>query len=176
MLALTVAKAGLKIQPTASGSCFEYDPANPPAPGAMDKPPCGGETGNGWGSSHYIGVTFGQAGRDGERFTDHLWRALRQPVLDRTGLKGRYTFKLEFTPDDTTPGVQGRCGGNPDCMASLAGGGISDARPAQFRSSANLFKALEALGLKLGQVRAQAEFIVIDTAERPTPDLFAGSR
>src|SRR6185436_15944384 len=67
-LALTVAKDGLKIQPIEPGSCFEYDPANPPAPGSMDgKASCGMATGNGWGSSELIGVTFGNSGRDGER-------------------------------------------------------------------------------------------------------------
>ena len=168
MLALTVAKAGLKIQPVPPGSCFEYDPANPPAPGTMNgKSSCGISTGDGWGSSELIGVTLGEAGRDGERFTDYLWRALRQPVLDRTSLTGRYTFKLEFTPDETTPGVNGRCGGTPDCM----GPGISDARPATFRNSANLFKALEELGLKLEKIRAPAGFIVIDHAERPAPNV-----
>ena len=171
ILALTVAKTGLKIQPTAPGSCYDRDPANPPQPGSMgDTAPCGLGAGNGWGSSEYFGVTFGNSGRDGERFTDHLWRVLREPVIDRTGLEGRYSFKLEYTPDDTTPGVNGRCGGNPDCMDRMAAMGAPDGRPTSFKSGDNLFKALEGLGLKLEKIRAPAGFIVIDHAERPKPD------
>jgi uncharacterized protein (TIGR03435 family) len=99
-----------------------------------------------------------------------LWRFLLRVVIDRTGLNGRYSFALEFTPDDSTPGVRGRCGGNPGCMANLASSGISDARPTIFKSSDTIFKALERLGLKLEKIKAPAEYLVIDHAERPRPN------
>jgi uncharacterized protein (TIGR03435 family) len=105
------------------------------------------------------------------RFVDWLFSVTRRTVLDRTGLSGRYNLALEFTPDNATPGVQGRCGGSPDCIERLAAYGRSDERPATFGSGATIFKALEALGLELQPIKASAEYIVIDHAERPTaPD------
>ena len=52
----------------------------------------------------------------------------------------------------------------------LAARGISDTRPDTFKSGATIFKALEELGLKLEQIKAPAEYLVIDHAERPRPD------
>jgi uncharacterized protein (TIGR03435 family) len=171
MLALTVAKGGLKIRPLAPGDCYEIDPDHIPPPGTIKKPLCGGLTGDGWGSYNVVGNMLGDApARDGSRFVDSLWRLLMQPVVDRTGLNGRYTFPLEFTPDDSTPGVHGHCGGDPRCEAALAASGMSDARPATYKSSATIFKALEALGLKLDQIKGPAEYLVIDSAERPKPN------
>jgi uncharacterized protein (TIGR03435 family) len=170
MYALTVVKTGLKIQPTAPGSCYEGDPRKPAPPHDKDVGPCGYWSGDGWGSSKAYGVMLGDSGRDGQRFVDHLWGLLLQPVVDRTGLEGRYSFALEFTPDDSTPGVRGRCGGDPGCMASLAASGISDVRPTTFKSSATIFTALEELGLKLEQTKGPAEYLVIDSAEHPRPN------
>jgi uncharacterized protein (TIGR03435 family) len=67
-----------------------------------------------------------------------------RPVVDQTGLKGRYDFKLQWALDDaptTEP--------------------AADAPP-------GLFTAIQdQLGLKLEAVRAPAEVLVIDTVEKP---------
>ena len=101
---------------------------------------------------------------------DLLWQAMLRNVIDQTGLNGRYSFALNFTPDDTTPGVHGHCGASADCVANLAARGISDARPTTFKSSDTIFQALEKLGLHLAQTKAPSEYIVIDSAERPRPN------
>jgi uncharacterized protein (TIGR03435 family) len=171
LFALTVAKSGLKIKPIVPGECWEYVPGKPVPPHDKDVPSCG-FGGNGWGSYEARGVKFGgSAPPEGRRFVDYLFFMTRRMVIDRTGLDGRYSFALEFTPDDSTPGVNGSCGGDPRCIAMLAANGVSDARPTTFKSGATIFKALEEqLGLKLEQVQAPAEHIVIDRAERPRPN------
>jgi uncharacterized protein (TIGR03435 family) len=68
-------------------------------------------------------------------------------VIDQTKLDGRFDYELRWTVDGTT--------------ASSAG---SDEPPP-------LFTALQdQLGLKLEPARGPVEVMVIDSAERPTPD------
>lgn len=70
-----------------------------------------------------------------------------RPVTDRTGLTGSYSLKLEFSPQGT----------------------LGTTTPADDRPS--LFTAVrEPLGLRLEPSRGQAEFLIIDHAERPTED------
>jgi uncharacterized protein (TIGR03435 family) len=64
-----------------------------------------------------------------------------RPVMDRTGLKGRYTFELRWTNRDPEPD--------------------SDVR--------TLFTALqEQLGLKLEPIKGPGEILVIESAEKPS--------
>lgn len=64
-----------------------------------------------------------------------------RPVVDQTGLKGRYDFKLQWTLDDAQT--------------------AADAPP-------ELFTAIqEQIGLKLDRVRLPADVLVIDKVERP---------
>jgi uncharacterized protein (TIGR03435 family) len=168
MYALTVAKSGLEITPTAPGGCWEFHPGEPVPAHDKDVPACGTIAGDGWGSYKGYGVQFG--GSVSPRFADWLFSRTHRMVVDRTGLNGRYDFALEFTPDEDTPGARGRCGGDPRCVAGIAAYGLSDERPATFRSGATIFKALETLGLHLEPITAPAEYIVIDHAERPSSD------
>lgn len=76
--------------------------------------------------------------------------AVDRPVVDRTGLSGRYDFELEFTPDETL------FGGN------VPKGNVDDPKP-------DLFSAMQQqLGLRLEATRGPIEALVIDRAERPT--------
>ena len=70
-----------------------------------------------------------------------------RPIVDRTGLSGTYDLEVRFAR--TALGV------TPDTDTSLP----------------SIFVALpEQLGLKLDSQRGPVEFLVIDRAERPTPD------
>lgn len=85
------------------------------------------------------------------QFTSVLQRAiLDRPVVDKTGLSGRYDFHLEWTPDDSQFG--GRLPrGTPD----------SD-RP-------GLFTAMqEQLGLKIVAAKGPLDVLVIDRVNRPS--------
>jgi uncharacterized protein (TIGR03435 family) len=80
-----------------------------------------------------------------------------RPVIDRTGLKGYYSLKLEFAGE---PGVAGPFGNGPAGPAAAAS---SDA--------ASIFSAIvDQLGLKLDARREPVDVLVIDRAEQPTPD------
>ncbi len=88
--------------------------------------------------------------------TNLLVNQLGRPVVDQTGLKGGFDFKLEWTPD---PGLRGSTG---------APGG-ADAPAATDPSGPSLFTAIqEQLGLRLESQKGPIEMIVIDRAERPS--------
>jgi len=76
--------------------------------------------------------------------------ALDHPVVDQTGISGRYDFDLEWTPDETQFG-------------GMLGKGVDDpAKP-------GLFAAIQQqLGLRLEATRGLVEVLVIERAERPS--------
>jgi uncharacterized protein (TIGR03435 family) len=75
---------------------------------------------------------------------------LDRPVLDQTGIAGRYDFKITFMPDD-----------------SVFGGRVSP--PTSDNPAPNFFTAIqEQLGLKLDAVKAPADVMVIDRVEKPS--------
>ena len=80
-----------------------------------------------------------------------LIRPLKRRVIDETGLKGSYNFKLRFVPDQTRPG--------PDPDAAPPADGPS------------IFTALqEQLGLSLKSAKRPVEVLVIDQLEKPSPN------
>lgn len=75
---------------------------------------------------------------------------LDRPVVDQTGLTGRYNMQLQFTRGDP---------------AALGMSQIPDNAPP------NLFTAVqEQLGLKLEATKAPVDVMVIDHVEKPSPD------
>jgi uncharacterized protein (TIGR03435 family) len=85
---------------------------------------------------------------------------LERPVVDETGLTGRYDFKLHWTPEVLSP--QGN-----DTNGSTA----LDKAPLTDSSGPSLFTALrEQLGLKLESRKGPVEILVIDHIERPSAD------
>jgi uncharacterized protein (TIGR03435 family) len=79
-----------------------------------------------------------------------------RPVIDRTGLNGRYDFKLEWTPEMLGGGKgPGGPGEKVDPSGPEFGGG-------------SIFSALqEQLGLKLESKKGPVEYILIQSAEKP---------
>ncbi len=79
---------------------------------------------------------------------------LDRPVLDQTGITGRYDFTLNWTPDDSQFGGMGAKIPPPTDSAT--------APPA-------LYTAIqEQIGLKLDATKAPAEVLVIDHVEKPS--------
>jgi uncharacterized protein (TIGR03435 family) len=79
---------------------------------------------------------------------------LDRPVVDQTGLPGRYDFTLTWTPDEFQFGGLGVRVPPPADNA--------DAPP-------NLFTAIQQqLGLRLESTKALAEVFIIDSVEKPS--------
>jgi uncharacterized protein (TIGR03435 family) len=80
---------------------------------------------------------------------------LDRPVVDRTGITGKYDFTLNWTPDDSQFRSMG-----------------ARVPPAPENTTVpGLFTAIEEqLGLRLESTRAPIEVLVIDRVEKPTPD------
>jgi len=80
---------------------------------------------------------------------------LDRPVVDQTGLAGRFDFALKWTPDET----------------QFASFGPRPATPAGESDAPDLFTAMQQqLGLKLDAVKAPTEVMVIDHVEKPSPN------
>ena len=87
-------------------------------------------------------------------FTNMMQNAvLDRPVVDRTGLQGRFDFTLNWTPDES----------------QFHGMGIQVPPPPADAKFPGLFTAIqEQLGLKLDSVTAPVEVIVVDKIEKPS--------
>jgi uncharacterized protein (TIGR03435 family) len=88
-----------------------------------------------------------------------LARALGQPVLDKTGFTGEFDIDLNYTDEDA--------------MKSPASAMPDDGDPSRFPTGPNLSivsAAMDQLGLKLQPARGPVEVLVVDHAERPTPN------
>ena len=78
---------------------------------------------------------------------------LDRPVVDKTGLPGRYDFTLTWTPDES----------------QFSGLGVRVPPPSGDANAPGLFTAFqEQLGLKLDSTKAPVEVLVIDRVERPS--------
>lgn len=91
-----------------------------------------------------------------EMLANVLSMQVGRPVVDKTGLTGKYDFKLEWTPDPGQgPGPLGIPG--------------PDAPPPPDPNGPSLFAAVqEQLGLRLESTKGPIETIVIDRVEKPS--------
>jgi len=140
--ALVVARNGPKLQATKPGYIYTAGTKSP----------------NGHAQE---GLTvWRDRGASMDGFAEQLSRHLGRPVLDRTGLKGRYDFTVEFARDQTPmTGFKGPEGGGPAPGAENQ----SDS------SGPTIFTALrEQLGLKIESTKGPVEVVVIDHIERPS--------
>ncbi len=82
-------------------------------------------------------------------FATALSRPLQRKVIDESGLKGSYTFKLQFVPEQKPP--------------------VPGAEDAPTSDGPSIFTALqEQLGLALRQSKGPCwKFVVVDHAEKP---------
>lgn len=88
-----------------------------------------------------------------------LSNQLGRPVIDRTGLTGKFDFKLEWTPDPGQSG--GTFGGTPPP-------GV-DAPPPPDPNGPSVFTAVqEQLGLRLESQKGPVDVLVIDRVEKPS--------
>ena len=173
---LTVAKSGPKMKEfvpdpntppmndgaaTGRGGMPPMPPRFTPPPKDKDGYPIVSGRG-GWSSSSSEGRTKMTAvGITMASLKDMLSRQLGQPVVDKTGLTGKYGFRLEYAAD----GMMGPPLPMPMQMRAGASSGpvdgLSDA------SGPTIFRALQdQLGLKLEAGKTPVEIIVVEKADK----------
>ena len=120
-------------------------PPAPPQPG--ERPQCG----------MFMGIgNVGAGDVPMQQLAQLLSQRVQRIVVDKTGLTGRYSFNIEFTPDQMPP-------------PGAAPPGVQ--LPAINPDGPSIFTALqEQLGLKLESTRGPVETLVIDSIDQPTPD------
>jgi uncharacterized protein (TIGR03435 family) len=144
-------------------------------PDPNDAEPKGTATVSGSGSNQGVSVNLGQgssytfANNRFEatkltmfQFAGNLERFVDRPIVDMTGLDGRYDFALDLTEEDyrimlIRAGVNSGVTLPPAALRLLENG-----------SPVSLFDALQKLGLKLDARKAPLDVLVIDEA-RKTP-------
>lgn len=133
---LVVVRSGLRIKPSLDQTPWTGDhPNEPGTTGANMDIRQGSLSGGSIPLAMFAGFLSGETGR---------------PVINRTGLTGRYAIELRWTPFRIT---------------SAAGG----ESPSPDLAGESLFTAMqEQLGLKLGPSRGPVDTILIDRLERPS--------
>ena len=87
-------------------------------------------------------------------FSQLLGLVLDRPVIDKTGIAGKFDIHLEFAPDAATPKF-------------LPGGDLARVASASGSTGASIFTVVQLLGLKLEATNGPREFLVIDHVEKP---------
>jgi uncharacterized protein (TIGR03435 family) len=155
---LAADRRGLKLPAPRDGACVESaaDAALEWAGGRMAVP---GELPPAKGRCGAAIVALGPRGahlRGGRIAMSELARVLSgllgRPVLDATGVTAPFDVELNFVPDDATPAVP-----PPPPGSDITGPSIGAALQQQ-------------LGLRLEPANGAVEMLVIDQADRPSPD------
>jgi uncharacterized protein (TIGR03435 family) len=164
--ALTVIKQNSHLRPSKEGSCIPMDlsilqaPVGKPVGKPDEAAPrhCGGGSLHGVGGVSILeryGVTL-------EEFAaTTLSSYMDLPIIDRTGLTGLFDIHLEFAPPRGLLGMT--------LLNGQPAPDLSDTPEGQ--AGPSLFAALQAqLGLKLSPAKGPVDVIVVDRAERPSPN------
>ncbi len=160
---LTLSKGDAKLRQFEEKNCTPLDltkPFDPTKPYGLPSPPEPGQ------KPACIGVSMGGNAQTQSYIVDAHGAILDQlsglypialdgPVMNKTGITGAFTFHFEFAADETTNRLALPAGGAPQAAASDPGPSI--------------FTALETLlGLKLEKTTGPAEYLVVESIERPT--------
>jgi len=150
--ALIVGKNGPKLKATEDTAA---GPAMAGPDGAKVNAPRGAMMVDGSGKIQANGVTLAA-------LADMLSRLMDRPVIDMTGLEGRYDLTLEVAMEDLV-GMKRMAGGMGP--GPHAGGGDGGPAP-DGNPRASMFSAVQQLGLKLDARKAPVDFIVVENAEK----------
>jgi uncharacterized protein (TIGR03435 family) len=153
---LTIAKGGSKLKETSDPNIEPFTPAaGPPKPDKNGFPQLNG---SGAIISIFPGAngataTMRARGLPSSEIAIRLANSLRRPVIDKTGLTGKYDFVLEFTPD---------LSGIPLPAGFTTNDGNNATDP-----GTNIASAVEKqLGLKLTSTKGKLDVIMVDRAEK----------
>jgi uncharacterized protein (TIGR03435 family) len=158
---LTVAKGGAKLQKSPEGNCVPFNNVGPPP--ADGQVPCGPDPPR----ASLSGPTFITAirGFTLDEFSTFLFAMMDRPVLNQTGIEGRFDFRLEYVPDQSTPTIMSWLAERhrPGVDPSWDPGNAPDPNGASISAAIQ-----QQLGLRLEPTRAPREFLIIDHVERPS--------
>lgn len=96
-----------------------------------------------------------------------------RPVVDETGLKGRYEISMELSMADAMAAARKAGAAVPANAPGAAGGSPDAARPADAASDSStgsIFTTLQTLGLKLEPRKIPIDLIVVDKVEKLPTD------
>ena len=151
--ALTVAKGGAKLTPFQEGSCTPIE--------------FGRYDGIGTRPENMCRVMIRPRGPDlwvegpGMTMSDFsklLYLVVDRPVLDRTGITGRFEIHIQFAAEPT-----------PSIFSVESGMPPVESAPSAESPGPSIYSVVEKqLGLKLEPAKGAREFVVIDHVERPT--------
>ncbi len=147
-----IAKGGHKLKQTAVDAAALIDPGPP----KLDK--TGELTGPGYVTTFTVnGQAHTEAkGQPLSKLTAMLGNTLRRPVIDKTGLTGKYDFSIDFHIDLREFGLPPPGPGGP----AASGDSATDPGP-------DLAVAVEQqLGLRLVAGKANLDVLVVDKAEK----------
>jgi uncharacterized protein (TIGR03435 family) len=148
--ALSLNKGGPKLQRFSEGSCTPFDPAHPDTL-PMRLLHCGVNFSLPFGGGPKSRAVEGR-GASLDDLCELLRSVLERPVLNKTGIAGRFNFRLEYAPDQSTPGWR-----------------FAAAEPDDPSGGPSIFTAIkEQLGLKLESTKGPDDLLVIDHVERPS--------
>jgi len=152
--ALVVGKNGLKIKEVPPDP--DTDAASA---GKVDVTATSGRTGTvvDYGKGSYVSYGLNKLEAKKVNFValvDTLGRFVDRPIVDMTGLSGRYDFTLEYSVEELRSLVRSS-GGDASRIPDLGGD-----------PTISIFSSLEGLGLKLEPRKTPVEVIVVDRAEK----------
>jgi len=179
---VTVAKNGPKLK--------ESDPEPPPpkvAPDGPPPPPLGRlkmdadgcpefPGGRGGTSMMMMPGRFRMCAKDMTiaNLAQMLTNQLSRPVIDKTGLTGKYDFKLEFEPEGQAAMMMGPGGRGGIASAAQSGPPAEGGAPGPGMNTEPAPPITEAfqkqLGLKMEARKAPADIVVVDKIERSPVD------
>jgi uncharacterized protein (TIGR03435 family) len=148
---LTVAKGGLKLEAFKEGACTPRDLSQFPPP------PLGPNSCRFFASMKGPNMSWVVQGATVEEFCRIVLPRLDRPVIDKTGLTGRFNFPLEYMPEAVS-------------YPSLRDGPDRPASPSDDPAAGpSIFTALQQqFGLKLEPAKGPGDILVIDRVERPS--------
>jgi uncharacterized protein (TIGR03435 family) len=149
---LTIAKSGLKMQPTQPGACVPLNLSRNRAAQTPDQKSCGWQQSS--SSLKGIGIFITDPpGVPRQGLIGQLSAITDKPVIDQTGLTGSYDVHLEWTPDDVSSNALNE---------SAQPAPLTDTGPTEFTA------VREQLGLELKPAKGPITFLVIDSVDRPS--------
>jgi bla regulator protein BlaR1 len=145
--ALMTESGGPKLNAFVEGSCTAMPATFPPPQLPAGRRYCIVRAGSRPPALDAEGASLGE-------FSKLLSLVLDRPVIDKTGIAGRFAIHLEFAPDASTPRF-------------LAGGELARFATDPARGTLTIARALEHLGLRLELSNGTQRQLVIDHIEKP---------